>query len=207
MLLAAVFVSFGAGLGILKISNIKSMGMGFETVYEDRVLPLKQLKTLSDIYGITIINTANKVLNNRISWEKGRESIAESKKIIPEIWKAYLATYLVEEEKELSNELGRLLKEADNKIALLEEILLKEGSVALDDFINEELYEAITPVTENIDKLFQMQVHIVQHIREQEQKRIQITLKIGMASLIMSVILCIVVVLQWRRLRTLLEYF
>ena len=43
LLLITVFVSFGTGLGILKISNIKSMGMGFETVYEDRGQDMRSL--------------------------------------------------------------------------------------------------------------------------------------------------------------------
>ncbi|MBI4776920.1 MAG: MCP four helix bundle domain-containing protein [Deltaproteobacteria bacterium] len=58
--LVMTFVSLGAGLGILKLSNLKTVGMGLETVYEDRVKPLKHLKKLSDIYGIDIVDTANK---------------------------------------------------------------------------------------------------------------------------------------------------
>ncbi len=207
LLLAAVFVSLGAGLGVLKISNIKSMGMGFETVYEDRVIPLKQLKSLSDIYGITVVNIPKKVLNNEISLDEGLKSIAANSNKISEIWDAYLKTYLVEEEKEKVNELRGLLKAADNKLEVLTEILNKGDHNSLAEFVNKDLHPVIEPVIKKIDELFQMQVLIVQNIREQEQKRIQITLKIGIASLVMSIILCVIVVLQWKRLRTLLEYF
>jgi methyl-accepting chemotaxis protein len=59
---------FGAGLGILKVSNAKNIGMGLETIYGDRVKPLRQLKMLSDIYGINMIDTANKVYGGNITW-------------------------------------------------------------------------------------------------------------------------------------------
>ena len=61
LFLFATFMSFGAGLGVLKLSNLKTAGMGLETVYKDRVEPLKQLKMISDIYGINIVDTAHKV--------------------------------------------------------------------------------------------------------------------------------------------------
>jgi len=80
LVLVTTFVALGAGLGILKLSNLKTVGMGLETVYHDRVKPLKQLKMLSDIYGITIVDTANKVLNDAMSWQEGKKRLEQTTK-------------------------------------------------------------------------------------------------------------------------------
>jgi methyl-accepting chemotaxis protein len=206
LFLVMVFVSFGAGLGILKVSNAKKMGSGLETIYEDRVKPLRQLKMLSDLYEINIIGTVNKVYNSHISWDEGCKSIKEAQKRIPNLWNEYKQTYLVEEEIEVFEDLQILFKATDAALIKLNGILLKEDHKALIEFIKEDLYLSIEPVVDKIDELFQMQVQIIKNIYEYEQMRCKLILSIGIGSIAMSVILSIIVVLQWRRVRALLEF-
>ncbi len=205
LFLVMTFVSLGAGLGILKLSNLKTVGMGLETVYQDRVKPLKQLKMLSDIYGIAIVDTANKVLNDTMSWHEGRKSLEETTKRIPGFWNEYIKTYLTEEEKKTVNELQLLFETADRASMKLGKILLNEDHKALAQFIKKDLYQSIEPVTTKIDELFQMQIHIVKDINDKEKGRYRFGLSIGTASIAMSIILFVLVVLQWRRCRSLLD--
>ncbi len=199
------FLSLGAGLGILKLSNLETLGMGLETVYEDRVKPLKQLKMLSDIYGINIVDTANKVLNNNMSWDQGRKSLEDTTKRIPGLWNEYIKTYLIEEEKSVVDELQLLFEAADRASMKLRKILLNEDHKALAQFIKKDLYQSIEPVTNKIDELFQMQVRIAKGINDKEKIRYKFSLSVGTASIAMSIILCVIVVLQWRRFRVLLN--
>jgi len=205
LFLVMTFVSLGAGLGILKLSNLKTVGMGLETVYEDRVKPLQQLKTLSDIYAIHIVDTANKVLNDTVSWDQGRKGLEQTTERIPELWNEYIKTYLVEEEKRAIDELKILFEAADRASMKLKKILLNEDAGALRQFIQKELYRRIEPVTNKIDELFQMQVRIVKDINDKEKIRYKFSLSLGTASIVMSMILCILVVIQWRRCRTLIN--
>jgi len=205
LFLVMTFLSLGAGLGVLKLSNLETLGMGLETVYEDRVKPLKQLKMLSDIYGINIVDTANKVLNNNMSWDQGRKSLEDTTKRIPGLWNEYIKTYLIEEEKRVVDELQLLCKAADRASIKLRKILLNEDHKALGQFIKKDLYQSIEPVTNKIDELFQMQVRIVKDINDKEKSRYEFSLSVGTASIAMSIILCIIVVLQWRRFQILLN--
>jgi len=205
LFLVMTFVSLGAGLGILKLSNLKTVGMGLETVYEDRVKPLKQLKMLSDIYGMDIVDTANKVLNRNMSWADGRMRLKEAAGKVPVLWDEYNQTYLVEEEKAGADQLRLLLKSADRAAVKLAKILMDEDEAALSEFIKKDLYPNIEPVTASIDKLFQMQVRIVKDINEKEKSRYRFGLSVGTASIATSIILFILVVLQWRRCRSLLD--
>jgi len=199
------FVSLGTGLGILKLSNLKAVGMGLETVYEDRVKPLKHLKMLSDIYAISIVDTANKVLTRNMSWDQGRKDLEEATNRIPILWNEYIITYLVDEEKTLVAELQLLFKAADHILMELRKILMNEDHNALEQFIRENLYQNIDPVTNQINELFQMQVRIAKEINEQEKNRYKFSLSVGTASIVMSLILSVIVVMQWRRFRTLLN--
>jgi len=111
--LVMTFVSIGAGLGILKLSNMNTINKGLDTIYEDRVLPLRQLKLISDMYGIHIVDTAHKVLNGNTSWSAGRKNVDETTLKIPQMWAEYLKTYLIDEEKKLVEELTLLFADAD----------------------------------------------------------------------------------------------
>lgn len=205
LVLVMTFVSLGAGLGILKLSNVRTVGMGLETVYHDRVKPLKQLKTLSDIYGITIVDTSNKVLNDAMSWLEGRKRLEQTTKRVSDLWGAYLNTYLTEEEKRAAKELQLLFETADNALIQLGKIFLNEDHKALDEFIKKDLYRTIEPVTNKIDELFQMQIRIVKEISDTEKVRYTYGLSIGTASIVLSIILFFLVVFQWRRFRSLLD--
>ncbi len=44
------------GVGMLGLRGIQSVNGGLETVYKDRVIPLQQLKTISDLYAVNIVD-------------------------------------------------------------------------------------------------------------------------------------------------------
>ncbi|MGL5156117.1 MAG: MCP four helix bundle domain-containing protein, partial [Aeromonas veronii] len=47
-------------VGSLGLYNMQSSNTGLQRVYNDRVVPLKQLKTISDSYAVSIIDNLNK---------------------------------------------------------------------------------------------------------------------------------------------------
>jgi len=205
LVLVMTFVSLGAGLGILKLSNLKTVGMGLETVYHDRVKPLEQLKMLSDIYGITIVDTANKVAGNALSWEEARTRLDQATKKVAGLWAGYLKTSLTEEEKQAARELQSLLDSTDSDLKRLKAILANEDRKALWEFIQKDLYQIVEPVTTRLDALFQLQIRIVKDINDTEKIRYDIGMSVGMASIALSIVLFFLALLQWRRFRELLD--
>jgi len=203
--LVMAFVSIGAGLGILKLSNMKTINKGIDTIVEDRMLPLQQLKQISDMYAIHIVDTAHKVLNRNITWLAGRKSIEETARKIPRLWTEYLKTYLVGEEKKLIEELTVLFIDADKTAKQLMTILYNEDRRALAEFVQRELYRNIDPVTDKIGDLFLMQIRIAKEVRDNEKLRHKFSLTLGMASIALSIILCTIIVLQRKRWRALYD--
>jgi hypothetical protein len=61
-LMGIVLVVVG-GTGLTGMSN--TVG-GLKTVYQDRVIPLRDLKLISDLYAVNIVDTAHKVRNDNM---------------------------------------------------------------------------------------------------------------------------------------------
>jgi len=204
-MLVMTFVLLGAGLGILKLSNLKTVGMGLETIYHDRVKPLKDLKMLSDIYAVTIVGAANRVYSGEFSWAEGNRRLDQAIQKIPILWQEYLDTALTKEEKKSIRRLEGLFEAADKSLMRLRQILLSENREALGKFVRQDLYPCVEPVVRTLDELFQLQVRIVKDINDTEKVRCQLAMSIGMGSIALSFVLFILAILQWRRFRALLN--
>jgi methyl-accepting chemotaxis protein len=132
------------------------------TVYNDRVVPLRDLKTVSDDYAVYIVDASHKVRNGNFTWKEGRESLAQAKARIDQKWNAYLATELTREEQALVAEARRLKSPADASIARLQRIMAAEDAAALDQLVRGELYQTIDPLTGEITKLADLQVRVAE---------------------------------------------
>ena len=89
---------------IVGLTGLKGMSQsvgGLRTVYEDRVVPLRDLKVIADLYAVNIVDMTHKVRNGNIDWAEARKNLQEARTGINKTWTAYKATYLVEQEKKL----------------------------------------------------------------------------------------------------------
>ncbi len=156
--LAAVLI----GLGILGLHGQSTAVQGLDTVYQDRVVPLRQLTTIADEYAVNIVDTAHKVRNGNITWSEARENVAEAVRTIEPVWEAYLATFLVNREQRIVDELMPLLQIADRSVARLQDILRRQDSTALEEYIINELYQVIDPVSDRFGALMDVQLDVAE---------------------------------------------
>ncbi|MEI6215370.1 MAG: MCP four helix bundle domain-containing protein [Desulfuromonadales bacterium] len=153
-LMALVVIAVGSiGFYAARVSH-----EGLVTVYKDRVEPLEQLKTVSDMYAVNIVDTTHKARDGAVSWADARRNVAEAQKTVTRKWQDYLATYLDPEEKKLVDQAIPLLKKADEAVASLNAILDREDREELRRFAATELYPAIDPLTRKIDALVEIQL-------------------------------------------------
>ncbi len=147
-------------VALLGLNTAKIANNGLETVYNDRVVPLEQLKIISDMYAVNIVDNSHKTRNGNIRWEVAYNNVAQAIKIITQTWKSYLATNLVPDEQQLIGELNPLLLNADTAIDELEQLLQQQQSDQLTQFTVQKLYPAIDPVTDKITQLVSLQLNI-----------------------------------------------
>ena len=100
-LLGGTLIGLMLIIGVLGIQGMKTANLSMRSVYEDRVIPLKQLKQIADMYAVNIVDTSHKVRNKNLDWQTGTKNVQDAEKIIHDRWNAYLATELVPEEQAL----------------------------------------------------------------------------------------------------------
>lgn len=158
--LVAIFGIAIIGIACLSTWELKQTNGRFESTYNDRVVPLEQLKVVSDMYAVNIVDTTHKVRNSGISWKEASANIAEARKQIRSKWEAYMATTLTPEEKDFADKVNGNMKPADLAVEKLANFVEQENLEGVAEFSARELYPAIDPVTDSISKLVDLQLRV-----------------------------------------------
>lgn len=145
-------------IGLYELSNLGTVNASLETVYKDRVLPLKQLKVVSDKYAVDIVDATNKMRNGNIDFKTGKRIIVKAKEVIQITWEAFLSTALTPDEKKLAAQADDLMRNSDESLETLQSILEKEDKAALTAFTINDLYPQIDPIISKINELIDLQL-------------------------------------------------
>ncbi|MFN3440644.1 MAG: methyl-accepting chemotaxis protein [Acidovorax sp.] len=143
----------GAGLFGMGQSNA-----GLKSVYDDRVVPLKQIKVVADMYAVHVVDAAHKVRDGAMTPAQGLKSVTDARKDIDTNWKAYLATQLVPEETQLVERFKPLQAKADAATDVLVGHFKSADLPALTTFAAKDMYPAIDPLQEVLGQLMQVQL-------------------------------------------------
>jgi methyl-accepting chemotaxis protein len=173
------------------IWSTRSFERSMQTVLADRVIPLRDLKAISDAYAVDIVDTSHKVRGQSFTFEQGLDSVQKSLVVIKERWTAYLATYLTEDEKALVAQVEAQKAQTDAGVQQLIAVLKGGQLPAIAEFNDKQLYPIIEPMTAVIDKLVNYQ--IVES--EAEARRAAVTASVSTLIMwvVLTISLCIVV--------------
>ena len=147
-------------VGLMGLRGMSETVGGLRTVYEDRVVPLRDLKVIADLYAVNIVDMTHKVRNGNIEWAEARKNLQEARQGIDKTWSAYKATYLVEEEKKLVATIEPMLAEAEGTIKELHTILENEDMKAITRFTIDTLYPVIDPISTKFSELIEVQLNV-----------------------------------------------
>ena len=148
-------------------ANIYRLGVSnavLGSVYNDRVVPLKQLKEVADGYFIGLVDTAHKTRDGLMKPEDGLRALAQARIAIDKNWKAYLATELIDEEKALVVKTEQAMKVADAAAQHLHALLSKNDIEGLRAFTAREMYPAVDPLGEDLHKLTEVQLQVAEQV-------------------------------------------
>ena len=88
-------------LAIITLLLTSHLVSGIQSINNDRVVPLKQIKVVSDNYAVSIVDNLHKYNAGLISKSALLSSIDEAEKIAAKTWSDYLQTELTPEEQRL----------------------------------------------------------------------------------------------------------
>ncbi len=166
-LLLAALCLLTTVIGSVGLAGMQRANAGLNTVYQDRVVPLKQIKLVSDAYAVNVVDTAHKVRDGAFTPQQGLDSIAKAKKEISDNWSAYLATELVADEVRLTAQFKTLQPQADGAVRTLEELIGRKDLPALTAYAAKEMYPALDPLQDVLGALVQVQLDTARKEYEQ----------------------------------------
>lgn len=159
-----LLAALNSGSGLLGMSQIVQ---GMDSIYRDRVVPLRDLKHIADAYAVLIVDATHKVRDGSITFEAARKSVGQAEALIKEKWASYLATKLVDEERQLVKVLESQLALGAAAVAELNRHLAAGDRAAIGDFAEKRLYPAIDPISESFGKLIEVQLDVSRRDYEQ----------------------------------------
>lgn len=162
-------------LVFMAMTQLKKADDGLERIYSERVIPLQQLKKISDSYTVNVTDAVNRANAGLITAQEAIEGIQQARIEITEKWQEYKTKDLYGEELRLANEAEELFGNADQAIDKLEKTLLKLSELSpkvasrLRRF-DGPLYKDIDPISDKINELVDLQLKRVLTERVQQSQ-------------------------------------
>ncbi|QFG27744.1 methyl-accepting chemotaxis protein (plasmid) [Pseudomonas umsongensis] len=157
MLVGAMFIGF-ITIELMGFSALQRGVASLNTVYLDRVVPLRDLKTIADLYAVKIVDSSHKARSGRMTYAQAEQEVKDAGRQIDMLWHAYQKTKKIDEEQRSVDALAKLVDEAQDPIERLKGILERGDKAALDTFVENEMYPLIDPLSEGLSHLTQIQV-------------------------------------------------
>jgi methyl-accepting chemotaxis protein len=147
-------------MGIFGVIELKKVNSELETVYNDRVVPLEQLKIIADEYAVNIVDTTHQTRNGNFDFEKCLTNINSAQVKIQKNWQAYMSTTLTKEEEILAKDAQKLMLTGNEITEKIKDACKKKDSALLSKITIEELYPKIDPIGEKISALISLQLEV-----------------------------------------------
>jgi methyl-accepting chemotaxis protein len=147
-------------LGSQSYFSVRAMHQHIDTLYDERIVPLTELKLIADAYAVNVIDAVNKANAGVFTAEQAVQELQKAQQIIKEQWALYQSHPMQADEKQLINQTQHLFSAADQQIiAAIELISSKQGSVVRQlDSMDGPLYQTIDPISNQISALIQFQL-------------------------------------------------
>ena len=153
-----------ASQSVLRLHNANA---SIDILYNDRVLPLGELKVVSDGYTRSMAGAARRVRGGTLPATDAVKVIDEARARMDKAWTNYTATQLTADEKQLVNEAAPLRDRSDLAVARLRELLRADDKDGLQGFVAGEMSSAFEPMTRLLDRLVKLQMDAARQAYEQ----------------------------------------
>ncbi|MCM0150036.1 methyl-accepting chemotaxis protein [Photobacterium galatheae] len=157
------------------------------SIYLDRVIPLQQLKKISDAFAIDIVDAFNKWNIGDISQPMLASSVLKAKENVADTWMQYSSTTLTAEEKVIANQLSGEIQAIKQELMTLLQDTQNHPDTA--DQIVQKVYALIDPISMHIDGLIRIQLSTSQKIYQASQAQYESDIQIAIFLFILACIL------------------
>ncbi len=182
-------LAVGIGMAALSISGFWSNTLAVKrttSIVEDRVKPMQQLKAVSDLYAVNIVDTAHKARSGDLSYDEALDAIATAQSGVAENLDAYRSTAMTQEEEQLNAAVDSLLPQANAAVTQLSQILERGDAEALAQFIEQDMYPTIDPLTAQISELVDLQIKVAMEAGAAAQRASNVAIAVMSVALMLG---------------------
>ncbi|MCK6438513.1 methyl-accepting chemotaxis protein [Rivihabitans pingtungensis] len=159
-LLTGVLLAVSVAIALLGLRGMEQVVAGLDSVYKDRVVPLRDIKLVSDAYLALPGRLVSQVESREQSGPQAAQALTQQLKLARQHWHDYLATYLVEDEQREIAKLKPLLAEADRQLDGLIVVLNQQNPATLADYPHQELERTRNAMQAPLDRLVAVQLEV-----------------------------------------------
>jgi methyl-accepting chemotaxis protein len=179
-------------LGLLSVGGLGLLGMqsavqSLETVYLDRVVPLRDLKKIADLYAVNIVDATHKARNGNFTKAESLSRIEQAQREIDQTWQAYKSTQLITAETRLIAQIDPLMQATRGPLQSLQGMLRQNDDAGLAQFSIKQLYPLIDPLSDKFSELIEVQ--LVEARQQFEHNQIAYTSNLQLCLLILALAL------------------
>lgn len=99
--LAAIPLPLLILVSLIAVYNMGLLATGVDSLYQDRIKPLQQIKIVSDAYAVTIVDTMHKHRAGLLNVQEASSQIRQAADTAQNAWQAYRQTRMTAEEQRL----------------------------------------------------------------------------------------------------------
>jgi methyl-accepting chemotaxis protein len=177
------------GIGSLGLFGLNKNNRDFQSVYEDRVIPITQVTTIQKLLlQNRLLITRAALEKSPITSEKNTAEVESNIEEITKLWSDYMATYLTPEEKILADKFAVDRKHFVGEGLKAAIATLRAGDYpATEKIITEKIIPLYADVGDGIQKLYQLQVDITKSAYASSQSDFHFALKIIVTIVLLSI--------------------
>jgi methyl-accepting chemotaxis protein len=172
-------LTVGMTAGLLQQLNAGNQQLA--NIYDNRVLPMQQLKLISDGYGIKLVEITNKVFNQQILPESGKDELLQIKADAQQAWQSYRLTEFDAEEQVQADRVNTLIEAITPRIDDVVRLFDAQDHDSLGSFIEYRLFPSVSPLAANLQQLSAMQEQLAQTAYHSAQASLQRAMVIAAA--------------------------
>lgn len=166
ILITVPIVAF-IGLVFVTLVLTKSLVSGIQSINNDRVVPLKQIKVVSDNYAVSIVDNLHKFNAKLITKSQLVNAIESAEKVAKENWQAYLQTELTPQESRLIQTSEKLFDKVKQKVNWYKNQLATNQPLASSsDMFVKEMYDVFDPFSTSLNDLIDLQLNTSQEFTD-----------------------------------------
>ncbi len=146
-------------MSVVSLYDMKLLSQGVDSLYQDRVKPLQQIKIVSDAYAVTVVDTLHKHRAGLLDAMQVNRQLDQASRQAAEAWRAYQSTRLTAEEQQLMQVADQLIGKWQQQVALYQQQIQQQQLLQTSaESFNQQLYQLADPLSQALDKLIQLQL-------------------------------------------------